>query len=96
MEFYSEEKDYIMHDSRKEDNYIWESSVRLALVGREEELGMYLEEREGRKRKWQGEGKMMRRDESEEKEQRKIPPKKVMGKCFLKHFLYILGVVKRG
>ncbi|XP_022817303.1 transcription factor CP2 isoform X3 [Spodoptera litura] len=78
MEYYSEEKDYIMHDSRKEDNYIWESSVRLALVGREEELGMYLEEREGRKRKWQGEGKMMRRDESEEKEQRKIPPKKIM------------------
>ncbi|KAJ8707042.1 hypothetical protein PYW08_011176 [Mythimna loreyi] len=78
MEFYSEDKDYIMHDSRKEDSYTWESSVRLALVGREEELGMYLEEREGRKRKWQGEGKMMRRDESEEKEQRKVPPKKIM------------------
>ncbi|CAB3241951.1 unnamed protein product [Arctia plantaginis] len=67
-----------MHDSRKEDNFTWESSVKLTLVGREEDLGMYLEEREGRKRKWQGEGKMMRRDESEEKEQRKMPPKKVM------------------
>ncbi|KAJ8704627.1 hypothetical protein PYW07_011815 [Mythimna separata] len=78
MEFYSEERDYSMHDSRKEETYTWESSVRLALVGREEELGMYLEEREGRKRKWQGEGKMMRRDESEEKEQRKVPPKKIM------------------
>ncbi|XP_026736867.1 transcription factor CP2 isoform X3 [Trichoplusia ni] len=78
MEFYSEEKDYIMNDTRKEDNYTWESSVRLALVGREEELGMYLEEREGRKRKWAGEGKMMRRDDSEEKEQRKVPPKKVI------------------
>lgn len=79
MEYYSGEKDFIMHDSRKEDNFTWESSVRLTLVGREEDLGMYLEEREGRKRKWQGEGKMMRRDESEEKEQRKMPPKKVMG-----------------
>ncbi|XP_063898225.1 transcription factor CP2 isoform X3 [Helicoverpa armigera] len=79
MEFYDlVDKDYSMHDSRKEDTYTWESSVRLALVGREEELGMYLEEREGRKRKWQGEGKMMRRDDSEEKEQRKVPPKKVM------------------
>ncbi|XP_047038171.1 transcription factor CP2 isoform X2 [Helicoverpa zea] len=78
MEFYDLDKDYSMHDSRKEDSYTWESSVRLALVGREEELGMYLEEREGRKRKWQGEGKMMRRDDSEEKEQRKVPPKKVM------------------
>ncbi|XP_053621269.1 transcription factor CP2 isoform X2 [Plodia interpunctella] len=77
MEFYMDkEKDYIMHDTRKED-FGWESSVRLSLVGREEELGMYLEEREGRKRKWQGEGKM-RRDDSEEKEQRKVPPKKIM------------------
>ncbi|XP_075988221.1 transcription factor CP2 like gemini isoform X2 [Anticarsia gemmatalis] len=77
MENFSGEKDYIMHDCRKEDTFTWESSVRLALV-REEDFGMYLEEREGRKRKWQGEGKMMRRDESEDKEQRKVPPKKVM------------------
>ncbi|XP_048002243.1 transcription factor CP2-like protein 1 isoform X2 [Leguminivora glycinivorella] len=56
----------------------WESSVRL--VGQGEEIGMYLEEREGRKRKWQQVegGKMMRREEGEEKEQRKVPPKKIM------------------
>ncbi|CAF4742429.1 unnamed protein product [Pieris macdunnoughi] len=42
----------------------WESSVRLS-VG--EDFGMFLEE--GRKRKWEG---------KEEKEQRKVPPKKVM------------------
>lgn len=77
----SSDKDYIMHEGRKEDPFAWESSVRLTLVGREEEVGMYLEEREGRKRKWQEEGKM--REEGEEKVQRKMPPKKVMGKfCF--------------
>lgn len=65
-----------MNDGRKED-FAWETSVKL-MVGREEEFGMYLEEREGRKRKWQGE-KMMRRDGSEEKELRKVPPKKVIG-----------------
>ncbi|CAH2084257.1 unnamed protein product [Euphydryas editha] len=74
---YFEAKDYIMHDSRKED-FAWESSVRLTLVESNEELGMFLEEREGRKRKWQGEGKMMRREEGEEREQRKVPPKKIM------------------
>lgn len=68
-----------MHDR---DPFSWESSVKVTLVGREEEFGMYLEEREGRKRKWHEGGKMMRRDDSEEKEPRKIPPKKVMGKCF--------------
>ncbi|KAJ0170177.1 hypothetical protein K1T71_014105 [Dendrolimus kikuchii] len=62
----------IMHDSRK-DELLWESTVRLI---REEEFGMFLEEREGRKRKWPGE--KMRRDGSEDKEQRKVPPKKVM------------------
>ncbi|XP_030032879.1 transcription factor CP2-like protein 1 isoform X2 [Manduca sexta] len=77
MEYHhSEERDYfIMHEGRKED-FAWESTVRL-MVGREEDFGMYLEEREGRKRKWQGE-KMMRRESSEEKEQRKMPPKKIM------------------
>ncbi|CAH0688375.1 unnamed protein product [Chilo suppressalis] len=65
-----------MHDPRKED-YSWESTVRLTMVGREEEMGMYMEEREGKKRKWQ-EGKMMRREDCEEKEQRKMPPKKIM------------------
>lgn len=81
MEFFGDSKDYIMHDGRKED-FAWESSVKLTLVG-SEDLGMYLEEREreGRKRKWQ-EGKM-RREELEEKEQRKMPPKKVMGKLSL-------------
>lgn len=64
-----------MHECYKED-IGWESSVRLALL-REEDVGMYLEEREGRKRKW--DGKMMRRDESEEREQRRVPPKKVLG-----------------
>ncbi|CAK1593428.1 unnamed protein product [Parnassius mnemosyne] len=84
MALYEQDRDYtelIMHDGRKEDPFTWESSVRLTLVGREEELGMYLEEREGRKRKWhQGEadGKTMRREESDEKEPRKMPPKKVM------------------
>lgn len=67
-----------MHECYKED-LGWESSVRLSLL-REEDVGMYLEEREGRKRKWGG--KMMR-DESEEREQRKVPPKKVMGKFFV-------------
>ncbi|XP_052757143.1 transcription factor CP2 isoform X2 [Galleria mellonella] len=77
MEFH--EKDFcIMHEGRKEE-FGWESSVRFAVIGREEEFGMYLEEqREGRKRKWQEGGKMMRRDDSEEKEQRKVPPKKIM------------------
>lgn len=75
---YFEAKDYIMHESRKED-FAWESSVRLTSVGSNEELAMFLEEREGRKRKWQGEGKMMRREEGEEREQRKVPPKKIMG-----------------
>ncbi|CAG9794440.1 unnamed protein product [Diatraea saccharalis] len=69
-------QDYTMHDPRKED-YSWESTVRLTLVGREEELGMYLEEREGRKRKWH-DGKLMRREDVDEKEQRKVPPKKIM------------------
>ncbi|XP_063631462.1 transcription factor CP2-like protein 1 isoform X2 [Cydia splendana] len=71
------EKDY-MEYGRKGDPYTWESSVRL--VGQGEEIGMYLEEREGRKRKWQQVegGKMMRREEGEEKEQRKVPPKKIM------------------
>lgn len=78
MEFFEDDKDYIMHEGRKE--LAWESSVRLTLVGGNEDLGMFLEERDGRKRKWQGEGKMMRR-EDEEKEQRKVPPKKIMGKC---------------
>ncbi|XP_047541501.1 transcription factor CP2-like protein 1 isoform X1 [Vanessa atalanta] len=78
MEYFEGAKDYIMHDSRKED-FAWESSVRLTLVGSNEDLGMFLEEREGRKRKWhQGEGKMMRREDGEEKEQRKMPPKKIM------------------
>lgn len=77
MESYKVDTDYfIMNDGRKED-FAWETSVKL-MVGREEEFGMYLEEREGRKRKWQGE-KMMRRDGSEEKELRKVPPKKVIG-----------------
>ncbi|XP_068621733.1 transcription factor CP2-like protein 1 isoform X1 [Battus philenor] len=83
MELYDEDTDYtglIMHDARKEDPFTWESSVRLTLVGREEELGMYLEEREGRKRKWhQGDAeKNMRREDTEEKEPRKMPPKKLM------------------
>ncbi|XP_063391463.1 transcription factor CP2-like protein 1 isoform X3 [Cydia fagiglandana] len=71
------EKDYTEY-GRKGDPYTWESSVRL--VGQGEEIGMYLEEREGRKRKWQQVegGKMMRREEGEEKEQRKVPPKKIM------------------
>lgn len=64
----------IMHDSRKEE-LTWESTVRLM---REEEFGMYLEVKDGRKRKWQGE--KMKQDGSEDKEQRKVPPKKVMGK----------------
>lgn len=87
MESYEADRDYtglIMHDSRKEDPFAWGSSLRLTLVGREEELGMYLEEREGRKRKWhQGDagGKSMRREESDEKEPRKVPPKKIMGEC---------------
>lgn len=68
-----------MHDVRKEE-YGWESTVRL-MVGREDELGMYLEEsREGRKRKWQPE--KMRRDGSEDKDQKKVPPKKIMGEFF--------------
>lgn len=46
----------------------WESSVRLS-VG--DDFGMFLEE--GRKRKWEG---------KEEKELRKVPPKKVMGEYF--------------
>ncbi|XP_061726732.1 transcription factor CP2-like protein 1 isoform X2 [Cydia pomonella] len=71
------EKDYTEY-GRKGDPYTWESSVRLVEQG--EEIGMYLEEREGRKRKWQQVegGKMMRREEGEEKEQRKVPPKKIM------------------
>ncbi|XP_073964591.1 transcription factor CP2 like gemini isoform X2 [Choristoneura fumiferana] len=74
----SYEKDCRLSESRKEDPFTWESSVRLTLVGQEEELGMYLEERDGRKRKWQPVegGKIMRREE-EEKE-RKGPPKKIM------------------
>lgn len=75
----SSDRDYIMHEGRKEDPFPWESSVRMTFVGREEEVGMYLEERDGRKRKWQEGGKMMR-EEGEEKVQRKMPPKKVMGK----------------
>ncbi|XP_072937680.1 transcription factor CP2 [Epargyreus clarus] len=84
MELYQGSRDFAdfsMHDGRKEDPFTWESSVRLTLVGSNEELGMYLEERggEGRKRKWhQDGGKMMRRDDAEEKEQRKVPPKKIM------------------
>ncbi|XP_063544599.1 transcription factor CP2-like protein 1 isoform X2 [Cydia strobilella] len=71
------EKDYTEY-GRKGDPYTWESSVRL--VGQGEEIGMYLEEREGRKRKWQQVegGKMMRREEGDDKEQRKVPPKKIM------------------
>ncbi|KOB75517.1 PAP2-domain-containing protein [Operophtera brumata] len=68
-----------MNECRKED-LGWESTVRLALL-REEDFGMYLEERDGRKRKW--DGKMMRRDESEDREQRRVPPKKVMGEFSL-------------
>ncbi|XP_028033763.1 transcription factor CP2-like protein 1 [Bombyx mandarina] len=72
---YTEYRDFTMHDVRKEE-YGWESTVRL-MVGREDELGMYLEEsREGRKRKWQPE--KMRRDGSEDKDQKKVPPKKIM------------------
>lgn len=71
MEFY----ELIMNESRKED-IGWESTVRLALV-REDDIGMYFEERDSRKRKW--DGKIMRRDESEEREQRKVPPKRTMG-----------------
>jgi hypothetical protein len=78
-------QDCNMHD-RKEDS--WESSVRLTLVGREEELGMYLEEREGRKRKWHEGGKIMRREDGEEKEQRKVPPKKIMGEFLSWHLIY--------
>lgn len=83
MESYDADRDYtglIMHEGRKEDPFTWESSVRLTLVGREEEFGMYLEEREGRKRKWhQGDDKTMRREDADEKEPRKVPPKKIMG-----------------
>ncbi|XP_045782818.1 transcription factor CP2-like protein 1 isoform X2 [Maniola jurtina] len=77
MEFF-EGKDNIMHDPslKNREDFAWETSVRLTLVG-SEDIGMYLEEREGRKRKWQGEGKMMRREE-DEREQRKMPPKKIM------------------
>ncbi|CAH2208003.1 jg2613 [Pararge aegeria aegeria] len=78
MEFFEEAKDNIMLECRKDD-LAWESSVRLTLVGSSEDIGMYLEEREGRKRKWQGDGKMMRREEGDEREQRKVPPKKIMG-----------------
>ncbi|XP_039747650.1 transcription factor CP2-like protein 1 isoform X3 [Pararge aegeria] len=77
MEFFEEAKDNIMLECRKDD-LAWESSVRLTLVGSSEDIGMYLEEREGRKRKWQGDGKMMRREEGDEREQRKVPPKKIM------------------
>ncbi|CAK1548989.1 unnamed protein product [Leptosia nina] len=54
-----------MHEGRKD---FWESSVRLS-VGTDD-FGMFLEERDGRKRKWEGKG--------EEREQRKVPPKKIM------------------
>ncbi|XP_049882617.1 transcription factor CP2 isoform X2 [Pectinophora gossypiella] len=75
MAFHEELQDLtIMHEGRKDDPFTWESSVRLTMMGRDEEL--YMEEREGRKRKWQEGGKMMREDE--EKVQRKVPPKKVM------------------
>lgn len=87
MEYFGGTKDYIMHDCRKEDPFTWESSVRYTLVGSTEDLGMYLEEREGRKRKWQ-DGKMMRREDSEDREQRKVPPKKIMGECSF--FFYII------
>lgn len=63
----------------------WESSVKLALM-REEEIGMYLEEKEGRKRKWEGK----KREGSEERE-RKMPPKKIMGEFFIKRLSYIGG-----
>lgn len=81
MESY--DKDCRMSETRKEDPFTWESSVRLTLVGQEEELGMYLEEREGRKRKWQPVegGKIMRREDDEK--ERKGPPKKVMGELLL-------------
>ncbi|XP_050678809.1 transcription factor CP2 isoform X3 [Leptidea sinapis] len=75
MEFLESDRDNIMNESRKEE-YAWESTVRLSLVGTED-FGMFLEDREGRKRKWQ-EGRMLRRDEGEEREQRKVPPKKIM------------------
>ncbi|KAL4712249.1 hypothetical protein ACJJTC_011110, partial [Scirpophaga incertulas] len=69
MEF---RQDCVMHESRKEE--AWESSLRLTLVGRDEEVGMYLEEGNGRKRKWHE----TRRDDPDEREQRKVPPKKIM------------------
>ncbi|CAG4963469.1 unnamed protein product [Colias eurytheme] len=64
-----------MHEGGRKEELAWESSVRLSLVGTED-FGMFLEEREGRKRKW-GEGRG-RREEGDEREQRKVPPKKIM------------------
>lgn len=88
MEFFEENKDYIMHEGRKD--LAWESSVRLTLVGSNEDLGMFLEERDARKRKWQGEGKMIRR-EDDEREQRRMPPKKIMSEfLFYMFFVFFL------
>lgn len=58
------------------DLYNWEST-KLTYVREEEPVGMYVEEREGRKRKWQPlEAKVKKVDANDDKE-RKAPPKKV-------------------
>lgn len=78
----------IMHaEEIREDPYGWEEAGRLTYVGRanQEELGMYVEDRDARKRKWQSQEPTKRKldDAMDDKEQRKIPPKKVFGKSFI-------------
>ncbi|GBP44773.1 hypothetical protein EVAR_86588_1 [Eumeta japonica] len=67
---------------RELDPFGWECSSRL-LIHEEEPVGMYPEERDGRKRKWEEiGGKMMRKEDEQEREQRKMPPKKILSKYF--------------